>query len=224
MVISQENIPVGSPAKGVRERLLDVAEELFSERGFDGASVRDLAGAAGCNIASVNYYYGGKERLYEEVWRRHLALLRDTRMASIDKVMADSGGNPPLEELLRSFAYAFIGPLVDQSGGRRLIRLMARELVDPHLPSDMFGEDVIKPTLIKMQQALAKACPGLDESKVPLVVFSLVGQLIHTIRIKPILRWADDEALAVFDVARLVDHIVAFSAAGIRACVKGKVE
>jgi hypothetical protein len=75
-----------------------------------------------------------------------------------------------------------------------------------------------------MRQALAKACPGLDESKVPLVVFSLVGQLIHAIRIRPMLRWADDETLGVFDTAKLVDHIVAFSAAGIRACVKGKVE
>jgi AcrR family transcriptional regulator len=224
MAISQGNIPVGSPAKGVRERLLDVAEELFSERGFDGTSVRDLARAAGCNIASVNYYYGGKEKLYEEVWRRHLALLRDTQMASIDKVTADSGGNPPLEEILRAFAYAFIGPLVDQSGGRRMIRLMDRELVDPHLPSGMFREEVMKPTLIKMRQALAKAYPGLDESKVPLVVFSLVGQLIHAIRIRPMLRWADDETLGVFDTAKLVDHIVAFSAAGIRACVKGKVE
>lgn len=221
MPTSQDNIPVANPAKGVRERLLEVAEELFSEHGFEGTSVRELAGAAGCNIASINYYFGGKEKLYEEVWRHHLALLRDTRMASIDKVMADSAGNPSLEELLRSFAYAFIGPLVDQSGGRRLIRLMARELIDPHLPSEMFGEDVIKPTLIRMQHALAKACPGLDESKVPLVVFSLIGQLIHTIRIKPILRWTDDEALAVFDPAKLIDHIVAFSAAGIRAYSEG---
>lgn len=223
MAISQGNTPVGSPARGVRERLLDAAEELFSERGFDGTSVRDLAGAAGCNVASINYYYGGKDKLYEEVWRRHLSLLRDTRMASIDKCLADSGGNPSLEELLRSFAHAFVGPLVDQSG-RHLIRLMARELVESHLPSGMFGEEVIKPTLSKMQHALAQACPGLDASQVPLVVFSLVGQLIHTIRIKPILRWADEEALAAFDPAKLVDHIVAFSAAGIRAYAQGRSE
>ncbi|MHC4540242.1 MAG: TetR family transcriptional regulator [Planctomycetota bacterium] len=102
MAVSQRSSPVGSPAKGVRDRLLDVAEKLFSERGFDGTSVRDLAGAAGCNVASVNYYFGGKEKLYEEVWRRHLLLLRDSRAASIDKVMAESGGNPSLEELLHS--------------------------------------------------------------------------------------------------------------------------
>lgn len=224
MAISQENRAVDSSAEGVRDRLLDVAEELFSERGFEGTSVRELAGAADCNIASVNYYFGAKEKLYEEVWRRHMLLLRDTQMASIDKVTTDSGGNPSLEGLLRAFACAFIGPLVDQSGGRRMIKLMDRELADPHLPSGMFGEEVMMPILIKMQQALAKTCPGLNESKVPLVVFSLVGQLIHTIRIKPILKWTDDKMLALYDSGRLIDHIVAFSAAGIRAYVERKTE
>ena len=224
MAVSQENRIVDSPAKGVRDRLLDVAEELFSERGFECTSVRDLAGAAGCNVASVNYYFGGKEKLYEEVWRRHLVSLRDSRVASIDRVMAESDGRPSLEELLHSFACAFIGPLVDQHGGRRFIRLMARELVDPHLSSDMMGQDVIKPTLTVMQQALKEVCPDLDESKVPLVVFSLVGQLIHTIRIKPILKWTDDEALAMYDPDGLIDHIVAFSAAGIRAYAERKTE
>lgn len=222
MAIQQEDIPVDSPVKGVRERLLEVAEEFFCERGFDGTSVRDLAGAAGCNIASVNYYFGGKEKLYEEVWQRYLISQRNSRVASVDQVMAGGDGTPSLEELLRSFANGFVGSLVDERTGRRFIKLMARELVNPHLPSDMFGHEVIQPTLKVMQQALKKVCPGLDESKTPLIVFSLVGQLIHTIRIKPILQWTDDEALAMFDPAKLIDHIVAFSAAGIRAYVEGK--
>jgi len=51
-------------AKGVRERLLDVAEGLFAERGFEGTSIRELASAADSNIASVNYYFGGKEKRF----------------------------------------------------------------------------------------------------------------------------------------------------------------
>lgn len=224
MTISQDNSALRSGAKGVRDRLLDSAERLFPERGFDGTSIRDLAAAAGCNIASVNYYFGGKEKLYIEIWRSHLHVLRETRVASIDKVLSESAGRPSLEDLLRSFALAFIGPLVDESGGPRLMKLMAREMIDPHLPPSMFGDDVIKPTLSAMQQALAKACPGLPESKVPLVVFSLIGQLVHTIRVKMMLQSMDDEALAMFEPARLIDHIVAFSAAGIRAYAGGEAE
>ena len=222
MAISQQNDVVDSPVGSVRDRLLDSAEQLFAERGFDGTSIRDLAAAAGCNIASVNYYFGGKEKLYIEIWRRHLLLLRDSRIASIDKVLSKSEGKPVLEDLLRSFAYSFIGPLLDESGGPRLIRLMAREMLNPHLPASMLGDEVIMPTLSAIQEALAKACPGLPQSKVPLVVFSLIGQLLHTIRIKTMLHLADDDVLAMFEPAEVIDHIVAFSAAGIRAYAGGE--
>jgi AcrR family transcriptional regulator len=222
MAISQQNSAVDSSAKGVRDRLLDSAEQLFAERGFDGTSIRDLAAAAGCNIASVNYHFGGKEKLYVEIWRHHLHLLRETRIASIDKVLSESAGKPDLEDLLRSFAYSFIGPLVDESGGPRLIRLMAREMLDPHLPPNMFAEDVIMPTLSAMHNALARACPELPDSMVPLVVFSLVGQLLHTIRFKTMLGSMDDETLPRFEQAEVIDHIVAFSAAGIRAYAGGE--
>jgi len=225
MTLSQQNNTVESSAGSVRERLLDSAERLFAERGFDSTSVRDLAATAGCNLASVNYYFGGKENLYVEVWRRHLLLLKDARISSIEKVLFDSAGKPTLEDLLRSFAYAFIGPLVDETGGPRLIKLMAREILNPHLPSSMFNEAVIRPTLSAVQSALAKVCPELPESKVPLVVFSLIGQLVHTIKLKTMLgSMDDDEALAEFEPTKVIEHIVAFSAAGIRAYAGGETQ
>lgn len=218
MAIPHQNSVVSSTGKGVRDRLLDVAEEFFADRGFDGTSIRDLAAGAGCNIASVNYYFGSKENLYAEVWRRHLLTLRNARMASIEQVMESSGGKPGLEDLLRSFARAFIGPFVDKRGSR-LITLIAREMINPHLPSSVFGNDVIRPTISAMQRALAQACPDLPESKVPLVMFSLVGQLVHTIRMRAMSEWTDDGAFAMFEPAKVIDHIVAFSAAGIRGYV-----
>jgi len=60
MSVLQENKVSSDAKKSVQDRLLDAAEELFCEHGFDGTSVRDLAAAAGCNVASVNYYFGGK--------------------------------------------------------------------------------------------------------------------------------------------------------------------
>src|SRR4030042_5621910 len=97
--------------KGVQERLLDAAEELFCEHGFKGTSIRDIAASAGCNIASVNYYFGGKNNLYIEVWRRHLIPMRDTRIASIEKVMSQNQDRIKLEDLLRSFADTFVGSM-----------------------------------------------------------------------------------------------------------------
>jgi AcrR family transcriptional regulator len=56
-----------------KERILGAAETLFAQRGFDGASLRQLTSAAGVNLAAVNYHFGSKEKLVEQVFRRRRA-------------------------------------------------------------------------------------------------------------------------------------------------------
>jgi AcrR family transcriptional regulator len=209
-------------AKDVRNRLLDVAEELFSERGFADTSIRDITVEAKCNVASVNYHFGGKEKLYTDVWRHHLLLLRDNQIASIERVMSENQGTPCLEDLLKSFAETFIGSLVDETKSSRLLKLMMREMLDRHLPPDMFADEVIKPTLGAMQKALLKTCPGLQESRIALIVFSIVGQLIHAVRVRTMFGQSDGQDLPIFDLAEMVDHIIKFSAGGIQACAGEK--
>jgi len=224
MVMSQDNKANSNTNKGVRDRLLDAAEELFCEHGFEGTSIRDIAAIAKCNIASVNYYFGGKEKLYEEVWRRHLIPMRDARIVSVNKVMSQSDGQPQLEVLLRSFADTFIGPMVDENRARQFGTLMAREWIDRRLPANMFLDDVVRPTMIAMQKALVNTCPGLDESKAPLVVLSIAGQLIQVAHIKAIFGQGNEADLPMFDLTEAIDHIVTFSAAGIRAYAEDKSE
>jgi len=222
-VVSQNNKINKDPKKSVQDRLLDAAEELFCEHGFEGTSIRDIAASADCNIAAVNYYFGGKEKLYIEVWRRHLIPIRDLRIASINKVMAQNKGQPQLEELLRSFADTFVDPLVDANRTSRLGKLMAREYIDGHLSANMFVDEVITPTMTAMRKALVKTNPDLDESKVPLVVFSVVGQLLHLVHVKAMLEQVgDDSHLPIFDSTEVINHIIKFSLAGIRAYTKGE--
>ncbi len=224
MAISRDDVTNGGSNISVQDRLLDVAEELFCEHGFGATSIREIATTAGCNIASVNYYFGGKEKLYIAVWRRHLLGMRDARLASIDNVMSQSNGDPRLEDLLSSYANTFIEPLVDESRGRRFIKLMAREMVDCHLPPNMFLEEMVVPVMTALQRALARTCPGLTESKAQLVILSIVGQLIQTVHAKAMFQQIDNPELPKFDLTEAVDHIVKFSAAGIRACAEGETE
>lgn len=224
MATTYDNLTNAGSDKSVQRRLLDAAESLFCEHGFEGTSVRDLAAVAGCNLASVNYYFGGKDNLYIEVWRRHLLQMSDTRIAGIRDVMARNGGNPSLEELLRAFANAFIEPLVDETRAHRFGKLMAREMLDRHLPPNMFVEEMITPTLTAMREALVKACPGLEEPKVLLIVFSIVGQLVHAVHVKAMFEQTGNAEIPTFDLTEAVDHIVKFSAAGIRSYAERKTE
>jgi AcrR family transcriptional regulator len=225
MDIPRESKSGSDSNKGVRDRLLDAAEELFCGHGFEGASVRDIAAAAECNVASINYYFGGKQQLYEEVWRRHLIPMRDIRIDSINNVMSQNNGNVDIEVLLRSFADTFVSSIVDTDRANRLSQLMAREYINRHLPASMFVDEVMMPTMTAMREALVQTCPELDGSKILLVVFSIVGQLVHLVHVKEMLEQSGDGLnLPVLDSSEAINHIVKFSAAGIRAYSEGKTK
>jgi AcrR family transcriptional regulator len=60
-----------------KDHILDVAERVFSEKGFDGASTRLISGEAGVNMAMLNYYFGSKEGLFLTVFERKIASFQD---------------------------------------------------------------------------------------------------------------------------------------------------
>src|SRR5687768_7963284 len=53
-------------AASTKQRLLDAAEKIFADKGFEGASVEEITRRAGANRAAVSFHFGGKERLYIE--------------------------------------------------------------------------------------------------------------------------------------------------------------
>src|SRR5262245_36438774 len=135
--------PISSEAPiQTRMRLLDAAELLFAEHGFRGASVRDITQQAGCNLAAVNYHFGGKVNLYREVVLRRLAALRAGRIESVKRAMNRTGREATVEELVEAFSTAFLEPLVTSAAGRRWINLMTREILDPQLPTDLFYNEM----------------------------------------------------------------------------------
>lgn len=50
-----------------KQQIIDTAVRLFATKGFEGTSIRDLATAAGVNVAMINYYFGSKEKLFESM-------------------------------------------------------------------------------------------------------------------------------------------------------------
>jgi TetR/AcrR family transcriptional regulator len=55
-----------------KDHILDVAERVFSELGYDGASTRTISGEAGVNMAMLNYYFGSKEGLFLAIFNRKI--------------------------------------------------------------------------------------------------------------------------------------------------------
>jgi len=106
----------------VRERILEVACELFAETGFHGTHLREICKHAGTNVAGVCYHFQSKEGLYQAVMMEAGRQLSDR-----DRNFVTSTHLPPEQKLL-----ALTESLLQRLGAKRawIARLLARELVD----------------------------------------------------------------------------------------------
>ncbi len=202
----------------IRQSILDVAEELFSRNGFEGTTIRDITTNAGCNLAAVNYHFQNKEHLYQATFRRHLGQLRETYIAAVNNVMSQPKENVTLENILRSFSSALVELLIGKSKSQRFITLMTREMLDPHVPPAIFYEEMMLPVQMVMHDAIRKVCPTITDKQLMFSIVSLVGQLIHAVRVTEFVGRGGMPGFT-FDINELVEHTVRFSSAGIRAAV-----
>jgi AcrR family transcriptional regulator len=204
-------------AQETQKCLLDAAEELYAQKGLDGTSIRDITTKAGRNQASINYFFGNKQELYEELFRRRLRKMRDVRLAAIKAAMK---GKPTLEKLLGAYAVAFLEPFSDPKRSRRFMQLFAREIVEQRLPKNMFLEEMATPVMASLEEAVTAICPNLDKHDLQMCIHSIVGQLVHVMHIKTMFE-GEQGTIATFDFDETIDHIVKFSSAGIRGFAKG---
>lgn len=127
------------PVKEPRQRILNAATQVFADKGLGGARTRDIARLAGVNVASVHYYFGTKEELYQRVIQPIF-----TRVVDRLKGASQSSGDP------RRCIEAVVEVYFDLLGEHpELPRLMMWELVD----GGVALEKVIKP-LLKEEEIL----------------------------------------------------------------------
>lgn len=115
----------GAPRDPARERLLEVAKELFATQGVDAVTVRHLADAAAVNVAAVNYYFGSKDGLLLVLFRREAKVLVEQRR---QKLLEFEGCRGPVTERLELLVRALIEPVL-----RWCIRPEVRSLYVPTL-------------------------------------------------------------------------------------------
>ncbi|MEX6723987.1 TetR/AcrR family transcriptional regulator [Parapedomonas caeni] len=119
-----------------RDAIADAAEQLFSRRGFFGASVRDIAAAAAVNPGLVTHYFRTKEELFRHVVTRRIDDLHARVADSLERaVVAAEGGTPALPALIRAFIQPFVDLLrADEPGWRHYVRMISHGLTLYDLP------------------------------------------------------------------------------------------
>ncbi|MGD0552720.1 MAG: TetR/AcrR family transcriptional regulator [Sedimentisphaerales bacterium] len=207
-------------ARITRKRLLEAAEEMFAQKGFDGTTIRDITTKARRGLASVNYFFGDKRELYEELFRLRLREMNESRLNAIKTVMSDKA-KPTLEKLLYAYAVDFLKPFADPQQSQRFMQLFFREMAEQRLPKNMFLDELAAPSIAAMEEAITVICPNINKHDVLMCILSLTGQLVHITQVKVLFEGAQGHSITSINIEESINHIVKFSAAGIRAYAKG---
>lgn len=95
--------PQTSPGERARMSILDAAEALFAREGPSAVTLRSIAAAADVNVAAVNYYFGSKEKLFEEMFLRRIVPLNEERLTRLEACSVSACGKPALKDIITAY-------------------------------------------------------------------------------------------------------------------------
>ena len=200
-----------------RGRILDEAEALFALKGYDAVSIREITGAANCNLAAVNYHFGNKKNLYLEVFRSRW-LPRALRIRNYFQDSLKACGRLTPSAIVQSLARAFLqGPFPDEER-KRHYQLISGELTKPTEAFKMIADQAIRPLFDMICEDLRSVSrDDIEEQKLTLNILSLFAMVLYFNFARQLISSFTGCDYDADFKARLVDHIVEFSINGLGA-------
>lgn len=194
-----------------KERILAAAEVLFAQRGFEGASLRQLTAAAGVNLAAVNYHFGSKDKLVEQVFRRRLDALNASRLAALSRIAG--AADTTVEDVLE----AYIRPALDLShdgSGSLFMRVLARAFAEHDDSLRQFLSANYGHVMRQFTAEFARLLPHLSKPELYWRVDLVTGALTHAMSgFGMIQRKSDVSEHAHRE--QTAQHLIRFAAAGL---------
>ena len=212
------------PPHETRTRILDAAEELFMQHGFEGTSMRQLTAKADVNLAAVNYHFGSKDALIEAVFRRRLDPMNAARIAALDAIEATGRALSP-EAIIRAFVGESLRMIEDaKGGGRNFIRLLGRSYTEPSKPIRVLIGQLYAPTMERYKTAFERALPQMPPEELVWRMHFMFGTLSYVLAATDAVQLiAGCKPEDRHDARLLEDRLTAFLAAGLTAPLKHAV-
>jgi len=198
-----------------KERILDEAETLFAEKGYHAVSVREITTAANCNLAAVNYHFGNKQNLYQEVFSRRWQSRAERVQGSFHQSMADHDSPSPTI-VIQALAQAFLeGPLQDEERRRHHL-LIAQELSKPTEAFEHIVENTMRPFFEQLIHHLQNVMPkNTDQDQMRLNILSIFAMVLHFNFARPLITRITGHEYDTAFKDQLVNHIINFSLNGL---------
>jgi len=203
-----------------RERLIDIAGDIFGREGFKAATVRKIAEEANANVAAVNYHFRDKEGLYR-------AVLEDIFSKAFQKFPSVPPQGTPADPEKRLFIFirAMFYRFLSREGWGGLSghgKLIAREFLNPTPAFDNIVETYIRPQKNILSAIVSDVSGGkLDQDAILSCAVSIIGQCIYYTFAAPIIeKIAENPVPIEKNLDFLSDHVFRFSLGGIQRIVK----
>src|SRR5258706_5759258 len=179
---ARKSLVVDAMSADTKTRILDAAEQLFMEHGFEATSLRQLTSSAAVTLAADNYHFGSRKELFEAVLTRRLDPMTQERIELLAKLERESGEKPPAcERILAAMLVPALRLARDERrGGKNFLRLLGRAYADPapflrHFLSAQYTE-----MIARYKEAFHRALPPLSRQEVTRRLPFVMGALAFT--------------------------------------------
>ncbi|MBL8644943.1 MAG: TetR family transcriptional regulator [Rhodospirillaceae bacterium] len=210
---------MAAPRTGTRERILDAAEYLFASKGFDGTSTREIVARSGDTIGSVNYHFGSKNSLLDEVIRRRWNEVTEARRQAYAAARtASPNGKPSLEAVVESIVVPYMERAMGRDKGWRSYSLLQGHLLyTPHFYKQ-FMMNKSEPTAREFLGWLQEALPGAGIKDIGYAYQFMIGIMAESCAEVPVdrIKRITDGAASSQDFEAVSTRLVRFIAAGIK--------
>ena len=197
-----------------KDRILGAAEELFAQFGFAGTSLRQVTTRADVNIAAVNYHFGSKENLVNEVFRRRMDEMSVLRLSQLHAAVAQVSCD--LEQILAAFVGPALAMSQDRNGGGAFIRVIARAYAEKNDSLRRFLSDQYGHVLREFAKAIAGCVPDLSKEELYWRLDFLSGALTYAMADFGMIKRPSGTSEGAHR-ERAARELIRFAAAGLRA-------
>ena len=203
-----------------KSKILDAAEELFMEYGFEATSLRLITTAASVNLAAVNYHFGSKEELFQAVLTRRLDPMNQDRMQLLSAYETAAAGKPlTCEKILAAMFIPALKLARDhEQGGKNFLRLLGRAYADPAPFIREFLSSQYREMIARFRTAFSRALPNIPREELSWRLHFVMGALSYTLAgadMLKIISQLDPEEATNDEL--LLKRLAPFLAAGLRS-------
>ena len=204
-----------------KNKILDSAELLFAEHGFNGTSLREITSNADVNLASVNYHFGSKKELIKAVMSRYLNEL-SPRLVTAFNTLNDANNQPSLHDVFSTF----IEPLlflnsIKENGTSNFLQLLGRGYTDSQGFLRWFLTTQYPEVFSSFTKAVQKAYPELTSEEMFWRLHFTMGTIIFTMSSSDaLIDIAKNDFDTETDISGVIKRVIPYVAAGVGAPIQ----